>query len=299
MAKHFRYYLGRITKGGVLTTEELIEAILDPRVIKKNNYSYTFANMEYNKEKNYIYGKLVKFLPEGEVETIEPDKHQETSILIPHKKESSSPFILLLDYMGIAYPTVWNNLLKEQFERYFCELIEAKYDSYFVSCTIEPIVDLRTFVERIAYLDRVEKIKATVVPPNPLFGSAWKDLKEYMEKRKTGEVTISEKSKNMDGIHTKIIGIMKKYVEKFASEEKEEVTIEDQQYDIGDAAILMAADGYGNAKIEGTADSEKVIIRTKDNQKSFLYDKEPDSEEFYEFVLEEFKNINNERYLRH
>lgn len=301
MPKQYRYYLGRISKGGVLSTEDLISAILNPATIKKNSYSYTFANMHYDKKNNYIFGKLVKFIPEGEVETIEPLQHRETSVYIPHKKESSSPFVIALDYMGIAYPTIWNSLLKDQFEKYFCELIREKFDDFFVSCEIEPVVDLRTFVERVATMDKVDKISATVMPPNPLFGPVWKELKEYMENRGSGEITISEKSKYIDGIKTKVMNIMSSILEATGLTDTEEKNtfFENQKYDISDAAILMAADGYGRAKIEGSNKEGKVIIRTKDNQKSFLFDKDPDGQEFFGLVLEEFERINGERYLRH
>ncbi len=300
MSKQYRYYLGRITKGGVLTTDELIEAIVDPVIIRKKEYSYTFTNMYYDKKNNYVFGKLVKYMPVGEVETIEPDEHKESSMLIQHKKESSSPFVIILDHMGIAYPHIWNALPKEQFEKYFCELICEKYDNLMVSCNIEPIVDLRTFIERVSTIDIVHSISATVVPPNPLFGPVWKELKDYMEKRESGELSISEKSKRSDGLKTKLVSFMKSVLTmKDKSEEERISLLENQQYGISDAATLMAADGYGRAKIEGLSNNEKIIIKTKDNQKSFLYDKEPDNEEFFNLVKEELLKINQERYLEH
>jgi len=295
MARHYRYYLGRITKGGVLTTEEVVEAIMKPVTIHKNKYSYTFANMSFDKENNYVFGKLVKFLPEGEVETIEPVKHEESSVFIPHKIQSSSPFIIVLDYMGIAYPTVWNELTEEQFEVNFCELIKAKYDDFFVDCKIEAVVDLRTFVDRLSSMDRIDKIKATVMPPNPLFGPVWEDLKEYMERRKTGEVSISEKAKTEDGLMTNIKTIMNSFFE------SKENIVDDtpKSYDISDAALLMAADGYGHAKVEGKSDGGILVIKTKDNQKSFQFDKTPDIEEFFTLVKSKFEAINSERDLQH
>jgi hypothetical protein len=293
MGKHYRYYLGRITKGGVLTTEEVIEAIIKPVTIHKNKYSYTFANMSFNKDKNYVFGKLVKFLPEGEVDTIEPVKHEESFVLVPHKIQSSSPFIIVLDYMGIAYPTVWNELTEEQFETNFRDLIKQKFDDFFVDCKIEAVVDLRTFVDRLSSMDRIDKIRATVMPPNPLFGPAWKDLKEYMERRKTGEVSISEKAKTENGLITNIKSIMKGFFE------DKENKLEHKSYDISDAALLMAADGYGHAKVEGKSDGSNLVIKTKDNQKSFQFDKTPDIEEFFELVKKKFEAINNERDLQH
>ena len=255
--------------------------------------------MHYNKEKNYIYGKLVKYTLESEIETVLPEQHKESSVYVAHKKESSSPFIIILDYMGIVYPHVWNNLLKEQFEKYFSELITEKHENFFVSCMIEPIVDLRTFVDRVSTLSRIEKINATVVPPNPLFGPVWEELKDYLNDRDTKELTVIEKSNHLDGIKTKVKKLMAYFLNEDLATNNGIEFLKKQQYDMTDAAILMAADGYGKATLEGYNGNEKVTIKTKDNQKSFLYDKDPEEEDFYYFVLEEFKSINNERYLGH
>lgn len=300
MAKEYKYYLGRITKGGVLTTEDLIDAIIAPVTIEKRLYNYTFTNVIYNEEQNYIYGRLAKYTLEGEIETIIPHKHVESSISVEHIKESSSPFLISLDHMGIAYPQVWNHLPKEQFEKTFNKLISQKYENFFVACNIEPIVDLRTFIDRVSLLTRIDKITATVVPPNPLFGPVWKDLKNYMEERKSSEIQISEKSKYLYGLKSKIKEILKYFTEDDKIKKEDTVKmIENLKYDITDAAILMAADGYGTAKIEGYQDKEEVIIKTKDNQKSFQYNKDPDIEEFYKIVFAEFEYINSERYLKH
>ena len=299
MSKHYRYYLGRITKGGVLETKDVIDAIMKPVIISKNLYNYTFTNMYYDKAKNYVYGKLVKYTLESEIETILPEQHKESSVYVAHKKESSSPFIIVLDYMGIVYPHVWNNLLKEQFEKYFSELITQKHENFFVSCVVEPIVDLRTFVDRVSILTRVEKISATVVPPNPLFGPVWEELKDYLNDRDTKELTIIEKSNHFDGIKTKVKKLMAYFLNEDLEKNDDMEFLKNQHYDISDAAILMAADGYGRATLEGYNGNEKVIIKTKDNQKSFLYDRDPDKEDFYQLVLEEFECINNERYLGH
>ena len=45
MSKHYRYYLGRITKGGVLETKDIVDAVMNPVIISKNLYNYTFTNI--------------------------------------------------------------------------------------------------------------------------------------------------------------------------------------------------------------------------------------------------------------
>ena len=290
-----RYYMGRIIKAGQLDIQNIIDAIMEPSTITKREYGYTFIDMYYDEKQEYLFGKLAKFKPDGEVEAIEPHKHKEVTIAIPDIKSSISPFVVDLKYMGIAYPQVWNNLKKDQFEKYFCELIEEKYDRLLVECTIEPIVDLQTFVSRVSEMDSIDLIKATVVPPNPLFGPVWKELKEYMENRDSSEFAIREKAKSPSGIKTKIIKLMKRYFE----EENIQIDNHNIEYGISDQAVLMTADGYGHASLEGKKNGEEIIIKTKDNQKSFLYYKEPNREEFALKVREVLENINEERYLQH
>ncbi|MEW6058427.1 MAG: hypothetical protein AB1540_17640 [Bdellovibrionota bacterium] len=68
---------------------------------------------------------------------------------------------------------------------------------------------------------------------------------------------------------------------------------------VGDAAILMAADGYGSGKVVGVEETRTVTIRTSENQKSFVSDGDPSPEELYRIAYEQFAKINNERYLDH
>ena len=79
------------------------------------------------------------------------------------------------------------------------------YNSFFVRCEIEPITDLRTFVTRLARLERVIELQATVKPPNPLSGPCWKSLNDYMKKRQLDEVQVKEDSAS--GIITNVTQI--------------------------------------------------------------------------------------------
>lgn len=68
---------------------------------------------------------------------------------------------------------------------------------------------------------------------------------------------------------------------------------------ISDAAILMAADGYGRGKVVGFEDGDEVVIRTSDTRKSFLHDKEPTANELAVKAKSQFDKISNERDMRH
>ncbi|MFL0867202.1 hypothetical protein [Vibrio parahaemolyticus] len=68
---------------------------------------------------------------------------------------------------------------------------------------------------------------------------------------------------------------------------------------IGDAAILMAADGYGRGKVVGIEKGDEVVVKTSDTQKSFLHAKEPIPDELAIKTKVEFDKITKERDMGH
>ena len=69
--------------------------------------------------------------------------------------------------------------------------------------------------------------------------------------------------------------------------------------DITDAALLMAADGYGNGKVVGSQDGEKRILRTSETKKSFPSDKEPDPRVLAQQAIAQFLQVSQERDMDH
>ena len=68
---------------------------------------------------------------------------------------------------------------------------------------------------------------------------------------------------------------------------------------VGDAALLMAADGYGRARVKGIEDGHEVTIRTSENQRSFLFDGDPNPKLLFDLAYESLHRINEERGLEH
>lgn len=300
MRANSRYYLGRVVKIGYLTEELLIDAIMHPTIIQKNKYNYTFTNIKVFKSREHIKGifaRLSKYTPQASVKVVRPDEHQMDDEDVANLTEASSPFIYIPEFSGLAYQHVWNHLQRETFPRLFASLIVAKHSGFFLSCEVDPVTDMRTFVSRLSRLDSINSLRATVRPPNPLFGPCWKSLKEYIKKRQLDEVIIREDSQR--GINTKVTEIAQQMLNEEITAEQLTLLMETLMGGIGDAALLMAADGYGRAKVEGKEATKAVIIRTSENQKSFLFKKEPDPEELLEIAYDEFKRISDERYLEH
>ncbi len=300
MPTNARYYMSRVIKVGQLDNEKIIAAIQNPLYVQTRGNRYTFTDFQRFgtvSDTKGIFARLAKYKPEGAVEIVRPETHAVGREEIENLIEASSPFVYLPEFSGIAYKHVWNTLPREQFERAFCELIDASQQGFFVRCEMEAITDLRTFVARLARLDRVIELQATVKPPNPLFGPCWKSLNDYMKKRQLEEVHIKEEAPS--GILTNIAQIALAVESANAPPDTLHQMMEPLLEGVGDAALLMAADGYGRGKVVGIEQTRTVTIRTSENQKSFLHAKEPTPEELFKVAHEEFSKINDDRQLTH
>lgn len=296
--RQIRFYLGRVNKRGIISNDGVVDAILNPPIIEKSEYHYTFSDTSAHRVEgtDFIFGKLSKYKPKGDVDTLNPEFKREEKIDIDNTIEASALFIYIPEFSGIAYPHLWNKLHKEYFEKLFAELVIKKHDNFFADCFIKPITDFRTFIYRVSKLSSINSMKTRIYPPNPLFGPAWESLKDYLKKRKLKEASFSEQGKDNDGIQSKLPALAMQITrdETVPKEALMEVVGE-----ITDAAVLMALDGYGSAKIEGNEDGKGVIIKTSQNQMTFVAPTDCDPVELFRKAKEELSKINDERYLGH
>jgi hypothetical protein len=215
---------------------------------------------------------------------------------VPNLIDAASAFVYVPQFSGLAYRHIWNALPSDQFERVFKELVERKYEKFFVGCDVEPIPDFRTFVTRLSKLDRITELQATVVPPNPLFGPCWESLSEYLRQRKLDEAQITEQA--ADGIQTRLKDIAVAVLRDDTAASWPEL-MEPLLDGVGDAAVLMAADGYGRGRVKGTEDGKDVVIRTSENQKSFLFDGDPNPLRLFEYAFDQLQRLSEEQGLKH
>ncbi|MFZ3072654.1 MAG: hypothetical protein WA162_05375, partial [Thermodesulfobacteriota bacterium] len=140
--------------------------------------------------------------------------------------------------------------------------------------------------------DLFVEISAKVYPPNPLFGRLWGSLNNYVKKRNASELVVQELSEEGKGIKTDIIQLVAGIIDnpQFEPENPPDIT---------DAALLMAADGYGRGKVVGQSKGNEVIIRTAETQKSFLHSKEPTPDVLAEESAKHFGRISAERDMGH
>lgn len=290
-----RYYIGRVLKMGLLTAEKFCDAIKNPRAIKHGKFKWTIMGVDEGLigKDEYIYGRLVKYDEAGAVKVVNEKAGVETEIAAPDMIVATSPFVYFKSFSGIAYLHVWNNIQEDVFRHRLIDLVKEKYDSFFVDCSIEAISDLQSFSSRITELKYISDIVARVYPPNPLFAPLWKSLMDYMRERNSTSVKVHEENrKDNVGIKTELPTILEGI--------QEEGALDVATPGIVDAAILMAADGYGRGKISGmTGEHKHVIVETNEVRKSFLFAKEPTPHELAMRVYEVLREISIERKMKH
>lgn len=290
------YYLGRVIKLGQLTPDSLIEALKSPASIIRRGVGWIFIDINEVNERgrHFVYGRLCKYSPDAQVIKIDPDRgaqfvQQEPNLLI-----AASPFVYIPEHSGIVFLEVPNHIERHIFATRFREIVKEAHNNFFVDCVMEMVADLQTFSTKLLRLDGIHRISANIWPPNPLFSPLWSSLKEYLLMRNTDRMRIEEENTDGQPLKTQL----SKHVEEVLGQ-KPDSSGKPTDVQIGDAAILMAADGYGDGMIEGKVGGRVVVIKTSENTRSFRFDRDPDPWELYEAANRIFLEIAQERHMKH
>ena len=294
MERRGRYYLGRVIKLGTLDQTRLMDAIANATTLTIGKFAWTITNVVDKRSGSpaFVFGHLAKFSAEGRVTVVDTATRSEVDAAAPNLLVASAPFVYLPAFSGIAYLHVWNGIQEELFSRRFKTIIEATYQKFFVDCSIEPIADYREFTSKLRGIERITELSAKVFPPNPLFGRFWDSLRKYMRARNASEISLSESQQGQQGLKTEIVHLLDQIL-------KDPQIEPSKSPDITDAALLMAADGYGVGKVVGIQEGNEIVIRTSDTQKSFLFPKEPVPEDLAAETEKRFRQVSIERNMQH
>jgi hypothetical protein len=297
MAQQTTYYLGRVVKLGTLTADMVVRAILSPTAVQwwGNSWSFFDAQQHVTDGVSYVSAKLSKFNPEGEVIIADTKSRQEIVQSEPNLRIASSSFIYIPEVSGVAFTKVYNHIEEHHFAARFSDVVEQTHLGFFVECHVHLITDLRTFAQKLMSLDGIIKIAAVVHPPNPLFGPLWKELKEYIEKRRSEKMLVREEATIQIPLNTEL----PRHVALAADQTPQIPYVPKSPLPIGDAAILMAADGYGSGAVKGIKGNELVVIKTSETHKNFSTEEEASIEEAFRIAYAAFKQIEEDRHMEH
>ncbi len=287
------YLLGRIHKFGELNDKELKKTIVSSSTVESHGNSWTFIE-SYGHEK-FVFAKLVKFKSTGEVYVIDEKDKKQDKLIEQNLRIAVSPFIYIPAFSGVCYLKVSNHIHEINFPNIFTKIIKETNDDFFVDCNVKHISDLRSFSKRVISLSTFERIFANINPPNPLFGPHWKKLKEYLEHRNSDSLTFDEKSGHNESLNSKL----REHLNGIINQSEKSPYIPEEPIDITDAAILMAADGYGKGYIIGKEKNNYITVKTDQAINNFKFNIEPDPEELYRIAYDHFIKLNDERNLNH
>ena len=184
---------------------------------------------------------------------------------------------------------------ERQFSKRFCDLVDQANFQYLVECHIDFITDLQTFSEKLLSLDGITKISAQVHPPNPLFGPLWKELKEYLEQRRSDKMLIREEASIDEALNCQLPLHVKNVFEQSPGFPY----VPSEPIPLGDSAILMSADGYGSGSVKGTRNGDKVVIKTSETIKNFTESEDIETEDLFRKTYTIFKKIEEDRHMEH
>jgi hypothetical protein len=296
MGRKITYFISRISKIGEITNEDIIEALKEPNFVDSRTSSYTITNFQeyiYKSEK-YYFGKLTKFKKEGEIKRVDRISFKEIDALEPDLIISSSQFLYLPDYACFVFQRIWNQIDQSTFSNRMKDIILDKKEHFFADCEIKPVSDLSSFLQKIRKMQNIEELKAKVNPPNPLFGHLWKSLEEYLKSRNTSELKISEKATTQP-----LNSNISSFLEKIENEEDLSL-IDPNDVKLGDAAVLMSIDGYGNGTIVGrTKNNQHLVIRTNQKSIQFLFPIDGNIDDLFLEAKKILDRIINQRYMSH
>lgn len=297
MSKVYSYYLGRVIKGGILNAEKIYDAIKSPEPFYYKNIGWSFFGAEVGEHNkvSYITGRLSKFNPDAEVIISDPKKNKENIQPEPNMRIASSHFVYIPSMSGIAFSRASQYIDEYKFSQYFSSVVKHKYEDFFVDCEIKMIADLKSFAQKLSAVKKIYRISSNLRLPNPLYGPLWKSLKDYIKNRESNKMILREESSNEKPLNTRLAEI----VNEVSNQTNNKQYNPKEELPIGDAAILMAADGYGIGHIKGLKDGEVVIIKTSEINKFFSFNKEPSNEKLFKEAYLMLKKIEDDRHLKH
>lgn len=292
------YFLSRLHKNGLFgETSSIINSILNSG--SKLAYSYNWLTIDavaFPDETGsvaFAYGKLAKYASEGEVPVIDPSARSEDKVLEKNMRKAVSPFIYIPEENAVVHLKVWNDISEDTFRARFADVVTSSEAGRLLDCSLTSIDDAADFLAKVQNLDLISKITVTVVPPNPLHGRKWKQIKEELERRNSSELHLSEKAIPQQSLDSQL--------QKITEDAPSDQPTDDSQenLDVVDAAVLMALDGYGKGKVVGTINGESKTIATHDTEISFNFDNDPDPMELYKASTDILNDINRRRGLEH
>lgn len=189
----------------------------------------------------FAFGRIVKYKPLLEGEVVDEGAHALIEGGLPQRVVAKAEFFLHHRTSVIAFRPVASRISSGQFRLVFSRLIEAGHQKYFVSAQIDTIEEELEIRDALQKLEIVRRISIDIHPTNPSNRPVYQNVNERLKALEAQRLRqVIEGGEN---------GLNKRHIEN----------------DDAFRGLLMAADGYGKGRIEGSIQGNKVVITTEDS----------------------------------
>jgi len=271
MKNDITYLVGRLHIIGSYTnyaekSEYVRKSLESKSSVSKRESEWGFFDVHsfVHEMENYCHGYLVKSRPDDSDETVDKTSHQLTNTIISDRVQAKSHFILHTKSGLICYYSVFGAISDNQFRLLFKEVFETTNSNMLVNADISPVSDPVEIISAIKDFDIIKSVTFKLHPSNPRFNDRWKDIDHKLR---------SIQADSFKG--------------SFYSEDGLKV-VKDGHI-MGE--ILMAVDGYGNAKIKGYKGDQKHYASTEQEPLKIRAPKDASIDELILPVVRVFKEI--------
>lgn len=238
------YFFARLTLAGPWDDKKsaIEDALQGDIAVVKGRFNYGFFDFEPLEvdSTRFDFGRVVKYKQLLEGEVVDEESHQVVVGGLPKGIVAKSEFLLHSATGLLAYRPIASRLSAYQFRTVFAALLEAAHQNFFVSAHIDPVNEDITLMEAISRFTKISRIEFDLHPTNPSNRPFYRPLDDRLKRLNAARMQQS--------IHGAEGGLR-----------PEELDDDDSL-----RGVLMAADGYGEASIDGEIEERRLVVTTGD-----------------------------------
>ena len=238
------FFFARLTLAGPWEDKKsATEAALQTDVAEeRGRFKYGFFDYQplYLDDTRFAFGRIVKYKQILEGEVVDEQSHRIVERGLPRGIVAKSDFLLHSATGLLAYRPVASRLSAHQFRSIFAALLEAAHHAFFVSAHIDPVNEDITIMDAISRFTKISRVEFDLHPSNPSNRPFYRPLDQRL------------KAINASRMQQTIFGA--------------EGGLRPDKLKNDDAlrGVLMAADGYGEASVDGEIDNRRLVVTTGD-----------------------------------
>lgn len=321
MGRRTKFFVGRMHKPDDITWPDFLHLTQNSKTLNETLKKWAITDLSTfvsERGESFWHGHLTCYDSSGQVSVVDEDARKHASAPQPNLILASAPFVFLPDEAAIAYAPGIGRFSESLFRAKFCQVLGATRNSPLDEFEINVISDVRSFIERLGTVVEVTSIGVELLPPNPLYSVYWKPLFEYLSQRRLRKLRLEERVRKGESIPTELKSLKLPALspkawegeddDKIVADSLQEEPTNQPNQTVGpskvssqtDAALLMAADGYGDGTVSGLDMRRKPItIHTRSSAMTVMVPSPPAPQQINANVRMKLREAGVQRNWKH